>query len=92
MQQQNEPQKLGPQEIAKEVFIIRPTTTTRPVIKLTVTQRVTDDGEIAMSTSIFSQSLPVYYEKPDILEDIAMEMIRAAGVMRRLNKKVRNGK
>lgn len=82
----------GSKEIAKEVFTIRPTTTTRPAIRITVTQRVADDGDIAMATASFSQTIPDYFEKPDILEDVAMEMIRAAGAMRRLNRRVKNGK
>lgn len=79
-------------ELFKEVFTIRPTTTTRPAMRLTVAQRVAEDGEIAMATASLSQHFPTYFEKPDILEDMAMEMIRAAGVMRKLNKRVRNGK
>jgi hypothetical protein len=81
------------QEIHREDFIIRPVTTTRTQpLTITVSQRVIQSGEIAMATAIISKHMDLYYEKPDILEDQGMAMIRAAGLMRKLNKKVKNGK
>lgn len=78
-------------EIAREEFIIRPLTTTRKAIKITVLQRVTDTSEIALATASLDGAIPAYFEKPDLLEDMGMEFIRAAGAMRKLNKKVKNG-
>ena len=89
----NEKKNNNLSEVYTEDFIIRPVTTTRTkALKITVSQRVIDTGEIAMSTALFSKHMDLYYEKPDILEDQGMAMIRAAGLMRKLNKKVKNGK
>jgi len=79
-------------EVHHEEIVIRPATTTRQAIKITLTQRATKENEFAMSTAVLSGHLDIYYEKPDILLDIANNLIYAALVMRRLNKKVRNGK
>lgn len=86
----NEPDRaLGAgEELAHEVITIRPTTTTREAIRITVTQRVANNGEIALATAVLSGHIDVYYEKPEIMEDVAIGLINAAYVMRKLNKRV----
>ncbi len=79
-------------EIFREVIVIRPTTTTRPPFTITITQRIANNNEIAMSTAVLSRQLDVYHEKPNLLKDIACKLIYAAEVMEKLNKKVKNGK
>lgn len=80
------------QEIFKEVIIIRPTTTTREQLSITVTQRIANNGEIALATATLSKHLDTYFEKPDLIKDTANKMIYAAELMMKLNKKVKNGK
>ena len=76
----------------KEVITIRPPTTTRDPIRITIMQRATDKGEIAMATANLSGLIPDYFEKPDLLEDIGKAFFVAAYFMRRYNKNVKNGK
>ena len=79
-------------EIFREVITIRPTTTTRPPFTITVQQRVAENNEVALSTAVYSRALDLYHEKPELMEDTANSMIYAARLMRKLNKKVKNGK
>jgi hypothetical protein len=74
-------------EIAHEVITIRPTTTTRAAIRITVSQRVANNGEIAVATAVLSGKIDAYYEKPEIMEDVAIALINAAYIMRKLNKR-----
>lgn len=87
MDEADEPFGIG-KEIAREVITIRPTTTTREAIRITVSQRVANNGEIALATAVLSGKIDAYYEKPEIMEDVAIALINAAFVMRKLNKRV----
>jgi len=78
-------------EVNREVITIRPTTTTREAIRLTITQRVADNGEIALATAVLSGKIPSYFEKPEIMEDVAKALLNGAYFMRKFNKKI-NGK
>jgi len=79
-------------EIFREVIVIRPNTTTRQAFSITVTQRIANNGEIAMATAMFSRALDLYHEKPALIRDTANKMIYVAELIERLNKKVKNGK
>lgn len=81
-----------PGEIRREVFTIRPTTTTREAIRLTVSQRENDNKELALASWVLSGSIPIYGEKPDLLEDIGRLFFVAAYYIRKWNRYVKNGK
>ena len=78
-----------PSEIRREVITIRPTTTTRAAIRITITQRQNEDQEIAMSTASISGDIPSYLEKPDLLEDLGRAFFVAAHFMRLWNRHVK---
>ena len=75
-------------EIRREVITVRHTTTTREAIRITVSQRVADNGELALATATISGFLPTYFEKPDLMEDVAMALINSAFIVRKFNKHV----
>lgn len=87
-----EEDKDASKEIFKEDITTRPTTTSRPPIRITVRQRVADNNEVAMSTATLSRTIDTYFEKPDLMEDLANDLIYAARLMRKLNKRVKNGR
>ena len=75
-------------EIRREVITVRHTTTTREAIRITVSQRVADNGELALATATITGMIPTYYEKPDLMEDYAMALINSAFIVRKFNKHV----
>ena len=83
-----QPEYKSGDEIHREVINVRQTTTTREAIRITISQRTADNGELALSTANISGHVPAYFEKPDFLEDLAMAMIIAAYHMRKWNKRV----
>jgi len=79
-------------EIRREVINVRPTTTTREAIRITVAQREADNHELALATAIISGVVPVYVESPDFMEDLGKAYIAGAYFMRKFNKHVENGR
>lgn len=75
-------------EVNREVITVRPTTTTREAIRITVSHRIADNGELALATASITGMMPTYYEKPDLMEDLAMALINSAFIMRKFNKHV----
>lgn len=76
------------EDIRREVINVRQTTTTREAIRITVSQRNADNGELALATAVFSGRIPAYVESPEFMEDLGMAMIIAAHQMRKWNKYV----
>jgi 3-polyprenyl-4-hydroxybenzoate decarboxylase len=76
------------EEIRREVITVRHTTTTREAIRITVSQRIADNGELALATATITGHMPSYYEKPDLMEDLAMALINSAYIARKFNKHV----
>lgn len=80
--------------IVYDEIIIRPPTGTKETIKIVIAQKQDEDGNPALASAVVTGiKMPWLLEKPDIMEDIAMGLIRAAGQIRQLNQKVKkNGK
>ena len=75
-------------EVRHEVINVRQTTTTRDAIRITVSQRYADNGELALATALLSGRIPMYVESAEFMEDLGMALIIAAYHMRKWNKYV----
>lgn len=82
-----------PNEVHREVVTVRLPTETRDPVRIIVSQIITAAGDLALcSITIHGlTSEPLYYEKPDILEDLAIAIIRATGHARKWNYHVKSG-
>lgn len=80
-------------EIFRKTYTIRPPTQTREPIRIMISQSVNAQNEITMSSAVITGfKTPLLIEKPDILRDMALDLIRAWGDMEDRNKLVNNGK
>ena len=91
IEQEKTPRKLRG-TIQREVITVRPFTSTREAIRITITQKETDSGELALASWNIGGKIPHYGEKPDILEDLGRLFFVAAYYIRKFNKTVKNGK
>lgn len=78
----------------KKEIVIRPATSLRSAIKIIITQVITEENEIAMASAVVTGiKSPWHLEKPDIMIDLSVRIIQAAGIVEELNRKVKkNGK
>ena len=91
LEQEEKPTK-HPGEIQREVITVRPFTSTREAIRITVTQKKNEEGEPVLASWNIAGKFPYYGEKPDILEDLGRLCFVAAFYIRKFNKAVKNGK
>lgn len=75
--------------IHKKVFTVRLPTSTRPPLRITVTQVIAPNGELALAQASIIGAVAPYLEKPEYMKDLAHKLHCAAGEMEELNKNVK---
>ena len=75
--------------IHKKNFTVNLPTSTREPLRITVTQVIAPNGEVALSQAVIIGRVADYLEKPDFMKRLAHKLHCAAGYMEELNENVK---
>lgn len=82
--------KVDSDQIYLEEIVIRPESGTKEEVKIVISQRISN-GKYALASAVWIGKVETYFESPQYLLDRAAAEIYAAVIMKKLNKKVKNG-